>query len=309
VDVPLQRALASLEGLALGDAFGESFFGHDAEQRVARRQLGPGPWKWTDDTAMAISIVETLAVHDTVDQDDLARRFADRHRLEPARGYGAATHQVLGAISSGIPWAWAARGQFGGRGSCGNGAAMRAPVVGAWFADDMERTVAEARRAAEVTHAHPEGMAGAVAVAVAAALAASGDAWPTGRSFLEAVLERVPPGQVSDGIGCALALGYGLPVAEVARVLGNGGALTAQDTVPFVLWCASQHINQYEEALWVTVGGLGDRDTTCAMVGGIVACHVGRPGLPQVWLAQREPLPPLRVPAASRTRPVPGGQI
>jgi ADP-ribosylglycohydrolase len=58
-----------------------------------------------------------------------------------------------------------------------------------------------------------------------------------------------------------------------------------------VLWCAAQRLRDYESALWLTVAALGDRDTTCAMVGGIVACHTGAAGLPAEWLAHREPLP------------------
>jgi ADP-ribosylglycohydrolase len=61
--------------------------------------------------------------------------------------------------------------------------------------------------------------------------------------------------------------------------------------VPFVLWCAAQSLDDYEEALWLTVAGLGDRDTTCAMVGGIVSCYTGVDAIPAAWRASREPLP------------------
>jgi ADP-ribosylglycohydrolase len=66
--------------------------------------------------------------------------------------------------------------------------------------------------------------------------------------------------------------------------------ISAQDTVPFALWCAAQHLAAFEEALWLTVVGPGDRDTTCAMVGGIVAAATGVAGLPPEWLRRREPL-------------------
>ena len=72
--------------------------------------------------------------------------------------------------------------------------------------------------------------------------------------------------------------------------LGNGSRVTAPDTVPFALWCAARHLDQFEEALWATVSGLGDRDTTCAIVGGVVALAVGPSGLPPAWVAAREPL-------------------
>ena len=61
--------------------------------------------------------------------------------------------------------------------------------------------------------------------------------------------------------------------------------------MPFALWCAARHLDDDEEALGLTVSGLGDRDTTCAIVGGIVACYVGEEGIPVAWLQAREPLP------------------
>ena len=53
-------------------------------------------------------------------------------------------------------------------------------------------------------------------------------------------------------------------------MLGNGTALSAQDTVPYVLWCAAEQLYSHGHALWLTARGFGDVDTTCAMVGGIV---------------------------------------
>jgi len=73
--------------------------------------------------------------------------------------------------------------------------------------------------------------------------------------------------------------------------LGNGSMVTAQDTVPFALWSAACHPNDYEEALWTTVGGLGDRDTTCAMVGGVVVMSTGVRAIPKEWLHCLELIP------------------
>jgi ADP-ribosylglycohydrolase len=58
--------------------------------------------------------------------------------------------------------------------------------------------------------------------------------------------------------------------------------------VPFSLWCALRHPDDFREALWATVSGLGDRDTTCAIVGGLVAL---RSPPPAEWVAAREGLP------------------
>jgi ADP-ribosylglycohydrolase len=287
----LERALLSLEGLSLGDAFGESFFTGDALERIANRRLPKQEWKWTDDTAMAVSIVETLVACGTVDQDDLAGRFAERYMRDPGRGYGLATHRGLSEICAGRPWRTVAAGQFDGQGSYGNGAAMRVPVVGAWFAEDLDEVASQAALAAEVTHTHREAVAGAVAVAMAAALACRDSDCPRGSDFIERTLEYVPDSELKTRARDGLSLRPDCTIELVASALGNGSRVSAHDTVPLVLWCAGHTLDDYEEALWLTVSALGDRDTTCAMVGGIVACRVGRAGLPQRWLAQRESLP------------------
>jgi ADP-ribosylglycohydrolase len=57
--------------------------------------------------------------------------------------------------------------------------------------------------------------------------------------------------------------------------------MTAQDTVPIVIWMISRYRNNFEECLWSTVSALGDRDTTCAMAGGISALCSDENTIPQ----------------------------
>jgi ADP-ribosylglycohydrolase len=140
---PSDPARLSFDGLSVGDAFGERLFGEpaDALARMARREPAPGPWRYTDDTERALSIVAVLETYGRIGQDALAKGFA--RRMEDNRGYWIAAHRSAGS----------------------------------------------------------------------------------------------------------------------------------------------------EEALWETVSGLGDRDTTCAIVGGIVAMKTGRASIPENWLARREALP------------------
>lgn len=287
---PHERMVLSLDGLSLGDAFGERFFGPPGvvASRLAAREVPAGEWAWTDDTAMALSIVEVLEAHGQVDADALARAFARRYAQEPGRGYGGGARDILLDIGLGTPWELAAGRVFDGQGSKGNGGAMRAAPVGAYFAPDLERTVAEARRSAQVTHAHEDGQAGAVAVAVAAALVVNG---VQGDALLRSVLPHVPRGETRDGLARALEVPASTSPASAAELLGSGRRVLSWDTVPFALWCAARHLDDFEEAMWCTVAGLGDRDTTCAIVGGVVALRVGRDGLPGVWLRRREALP------------------
>lgn len=72
--------------------------------------------------------------------------------------------------------------------------------------------------------------------------------------------------------------------------LGNGQRIRADDTVPFALWSAARHRDDLEAALWATAAGLGDVDTTCAIIGGVVGAATGTAGVPGEWLRRREPL-------------------
>lgn len=283
-----RRVARCLDGLSVGDAFGERFFisTHLVEYAIAERALAPAPWKYTDDTVMALAIVEILEERGHIDQDALAERFAEKYRRDRVRGYGGTAHEILAELSRGAHWHQVASAVHDGAGSMGNGGAMRAAPVGAYHAGDLAEAARQAERSAEVTHAHPEGQAGAIAVAVAAAWASEARS-PAG--LFPAVLDHLPAGPTRDGVARAAALAPSSSVKEAIALLGNGSRVLAWDTVPFALWCVARHFGDYEEALWATVSGLGDRDTTCAIVGGIVALIEGAQ-IPPAWLAAREPL-------------------
>jgi ADP-ribosylglycohydrolase len=285
----LANARRALAGTSVGDAFGERFFTspHLVERLIELRALAPAPWLVTDDTIMTVSVVDVLFERREIDQERLAELFAARYRRDPARGYGATAHGILTRIAAGEHWREVAAGVFDGAGSMGNGAAMRAAPIGAFFFDDLERVVVEARKSAGVTHAHPEGQAGAIAVAVAAAQVAAGGV--DSRGLFDTVLRYTPDGLTRAGIEQAARLPSSYDVRTAAAALGNGTQVISQDTVPFCLWCAARHLGDFTEAMWTTVAGLGDRDTTCAIVGGIVACDAAVQ-IPEAWLAARESL-------------------
>jgi ADP-ribosylglycohydrolase len=243
---------------------------------------------------MAAVLVDVLDRHHAVDQDALAGAFARRYAEDDRRGYGGTAHGILMAIGAGEPWQTASRTAFGGMGSAGNGAAMRVAPLGAYFSSDIDALLQHARRSAEVTHAHPEGQAGAIAVALAAAFAAAHPhltpAEAASRMF-DHVLRYMPDSQTRALIAQARDLPPTFSVATAASVLGSGFRLTAEDTVPFCLWCAARSFGDFESAVWTTVSGGGDMDTTCAIVGGIVALTEPN-GTPAAdWVRRREPLP------------------
>lgn len=289
----MRRAILSLEGLSVGDALGERFFCTDVETLVGLRAMPRPPWRYTDDTTMALSIVETLDRFGFTEPDFLAERFAARYAEDPNRGYGPTAMEVLEQIGGGVPWVIASSEAFRGEGSMGNGGAMRAGPIGAYFADHPAEAADNARASAMVTHAHPEGQAGAIAVAVAAAQAwriRSGHAPAEPMSLLASALDHTPKGATRDGILAASRLSLEEPVQTAIACLGNGSRVISHDTVPLALWCAARHLADFETAVWTTITALGDIDTNCAIVGSIVALRTGREAIPTVWIESREPL-------------------
>jgi len=291
----IQRAFLSLEGLAIADAIGEMLaYRHYQAPGIIEKGLPAGPWFRTDDSEMAISIVEGLKLYGYVHQDALARRFAWRYEREPDRGYGSMTRMQLNEITRGGDWRQGAANAFGGQGSMGNGGAMRVAPLGGYFADDLKRTVDQARASALVTHTHPQGIAGAIAVAVAAAVAWQLRNEPNDRSvknLFDAILEFTPESKVRRGILIASQTPANVEVEAVAKALGNGSLVTAPDTVPFALWSAANHLDDYVTAIKQTIVAGGDCDTNAAIVGGIVALSSGRENIPTEWRQQKEPLP------------------
>jgi ADP-ribosylglycohydrolase len=110
-------------------------------------------------------------------------------------------------------------------------------------------------------------------------------------AWITAVRDAIPRGYTRDAVGEALNVPSDAAVYEAAKALGNGSGVTAPDTVPLCLWLVAHAVDGFEPTLWRTVSALGDRDTTCAIVGGILALRTGREGIPRHWLQSREKLP------------------
>lgn len=297
----LNLAKISLEGLSVGDCFGETFFvgfagfqdkAASIEELVEKRELAITDWFWTDDSQMAFSVFKNLKIFGEIEQSALAQSFADRYDV--GRGYGSGMHELMRRFRAGEVWHEAAASLFEGQGSWGNGSAMRVAPIGAYFADDLQRVCAEAEKSAVVTHTHEEAIVGAQAVALAAALAhqfKSKNLRPSRSEFIEEILPFLAPSTMTSKVKRAKDLNREISTQHAADILGNGIQISCPDTVPFCLFCAGEFLENYEEAMWQTVSALGDRDTTCAIVGGIVVMFAGEESIPKTWKQKREAIP------------------
>ena len=293
IESRLSFAYRSLEGTSIGDAFGESFFGdtETALKHIEQRMIPETQWEFTDDTVMSIAVYKQLMRNGKIEQDELANELARLHELDPNRGYGASARSILREISSGKYWKGLSSNVFEGMGSMGNGASMRVAPIGAYFFEDLDLVVENAKKSAEVTHMNQEAIAGAIAVAIAAALATeiavNGSVFDPA-DFLKQIIKFVPESDTRSKINKALHIPYSYSIDTVKSALGDGTRILAQDTVPISLWCAAHNIEDFENALWKAVSVLGDRDTICAIVASIVILSAKRRTVPVGWVKEVE---------------------
>lgn len=181
-------------------------------------------------------------------------------------------HQYFRAIKNRDSWKAISYSKFEGQGSMGNGGAMRASVIGAYFYDDLDQLKLNATLSCEVTHANKEAIEGTKAIALAAAFAIQENLRLiklSQQDFIQKIQDELDDSDMKSKLNKALYLDGNPSIELLVKTLGNGINMTAQDTVPIVVWMLSRYRNNFEECLWNTVSALGDRDTTCAMAAGI----------------------------------------
>nr|WP_315086491.1 ADP-ribosylglycohydrolase family protein [uncultured Chryseobacterium sp.] len=281
----LLLASKSLTGISIGDAFGESFFGEESMIRmhIHQRIIPESTLDFTDDTIMAIAVFRSLEEFGQISQDFLAEEFTQNYYLDINRGYGPSMHQYFRAVKDGEKWKEVSYSKFGGQGSIGNGGAMRASVIGAYLYDDLDQLKTNAELSCEVTHANKEAIEGTKAIALAAAFVIQeklGLIQLNQQEFIQKIQSELKDSDMKSKLNKVLYLDGNPSIELLVKTLGNGIKMTAQDTVPIVLWMLSRYRNNIEECLWNTVSALGDRDTTCAMVGGISILSCNEESIP-----------------------------
>jgi poly(ADP-ribose) glycohydrolase ARH3 len=274
--VTTDRARGALLGTFVGDALGMPFEGRSRTEipvRVEMTAARLGRGTYTDDTQMMIALAESLIDCGQVDHEHLAHAFLDAY--DPTRGYGGGTRRVLELWASGTAVDEAAGQIFDGEGSRGNGAAMRIAPVAVRFAHDPSRLRLEAARSAELTHAHPVGVAGAVVQAAAIAAALRGDD----------IVDAARAAARSPELAASLEdVGGLLGARESREVHGRlGSSADACESVSAAIYSASAHPT-FEQAVSFAVRLGGDTDTIAAMTGAIAAARDGAATIPARWL-------------------------
>jgi poly(ADP-ribose) glycohydrolase ARH3 len=280
---------------ALGDAIGEIAFFRSSRMALQEELRTGNQLRYTDDTAMAIGLAESITRRGSLESRNLGDTFRSNFLREPWRGYASGPPTVFSMVSDlGISYTEAASRLFGGTGSFGNGAAMRIGPVGAFYYDSP-RLYEQVRIASAVTHAHPVGIDGAAVLAKAVALAV-GLTPSKSLSATKIAVELITFAR-TDVITEKLNQVNGLisanaDPAQAAMTLGQGVAV--QESMPFALYSFLHNPHSFKDCLHCAVLNGGDRDTLGAMACAISGAYLGERALPKNWLEKLENVKQIR---------------
>jgi poly(ADP-ribose) glycohydrolase ARH3 len=283
------RFLGTMVGSAVGDAIGELAFA--TPERLVLEQLVEQALilRYTDDTAMAIGLAESILQNRGLDSRHLGDTFRRNYNREPWRGYASGPPTVFSLVARGnLSYEQAAASLFGGTGSFGNGAAMRIAPVGLFFHYSPE-LYEQCRTASAVTHSHPVGIDGAaiLARAVALALTTPRDQRISGPRFVDE-LARFSRSEPMTKMLTELRrlLAVGAPPEEAALAFDRGVAV--QDSLPFALYAFLARPDSFEECLFCAILNGGDCDTLGAMACAVSGARCGLEGIPERWRTKLE---------------------
>ena len=274
------RALGAFLGLAVGDAVGTAleFSTRDAQPHL-EDMVGGGPFNlqpgaWTDDTAMALALADSLAASETLDCGDLMDRFVgwwrngDYSCTGRCFDIGITTRQALTRYRrTGNPFAGSTDPQ-----SAGNGSLMRlAPVVLRFLRDrphlvsaaaDQSRTTHAAEEAVDACRAFAEMLADAIAGAPRANLLAP-------RPF--------------DGAPAIARVLAGSWRGRARQTVKSSGYVV--DTLEAAIWSVARTAD-FRGAVLLAANLADDADTVAAVTGQLAGALYGLSSIPERWLDQ-----------------------
>ncbi len=283
------KFLGGLVGSALGDAIGELAFRYHDEMSLGAVVEHSNVLTYTDDTAMAIGLAETIVQTGHLDEKHLGDVFKSNFTREPWRGYASGPPELFAMVDEqGLSYTEAAGRLFDGQGSLGNGAAMRIAPVGLFYYDAPD-LYAQVRQSSIVTHAHPVGIDGAAVLAYAIARAVSlepNEVFPSELFSLELV-SFAKTAEFRAKMACVKTLlAENAPADEAARQLGR--SVMAHESVPFAIYSFLRYPNSFNDCLFCAVLNGGDRDTLGAMACAIAGAYLGIEAIPEAWRARLE---------------------
>ena len=228
-------------GAIAGDIIGSVYEHHNVKTEIFEL-FWSSLSRFTDDTALTCAVADSI-----LSGVPYTEKLIEYHNLYPGRGYGGSFRD------------WAKQGGGPAYNSYGNGSAMRVSPV-AYISEDLETVLVEAKKSAESTHNHPEGIKGAQAAASAAFMARTGKSKSQIKEYIEKQFEYNLDFDLDD-----LRKNYTFDV-------------TCQGSVPQAIYCFLIS-SSFEDAIRKAISIGGDSDTIACITGSIAEPYYG--GVPE----------------------------
>ncbi|HEY9551954.1 MAG TPA: ADP-ribosylglycohydrolase family protein [Prevotella sp.] len=230
-------------GAIIGDIIGSRFEFDETPQPAF--QLFTKSDDYTDDTVCTIAIAD--AVLNGRSYQEALLDWCNRYP-NPKGGYGGMFQEWLLSPNP-LP-----------QSSYGNGSAMRVSAIG-WLFNDYNEVLKEAKKSAETSHCHREGVKGAQCVA-------------TLIYWLRTC--RITKDEIESAV--KHNFGYEIPPLKDIYKIGDEGHFdsTCMETVPWAIRCFLDS-ESFEEAIRLAVMAKGDTDTKAAICGSIAEAYYQLP--------------------------------
>lgn len=284
----LDRAAGAVVGSAVGDALGAPYeFGPSRPDhfipQFGRGMGGEQPGGWTDDTAMAIAILEVLAAGPDIDSERGIQAVIDRWFQwadEDGRGIGIQTSQVMAGVDGDrtepalLLSAEAAHVRSGRSG--GNGSLMRiGPLALGYLAPDEELTLCSAaERVTRLTHWEPDNAAAASIWSLLIRQAIL-----TGGYDLEDATKHIAE---HEGLR-----GRWVKIVDEARAAAHPRDFTAENgwvvRALQAALVAVEGASDFSDAIHRAIRGGNDTDTVAAIAGALAGARWGLSAIPLTW--------------------------
>lgn len=283
------HSVGAFLGLALGDAYGRPMeFIQSPEVRTMEVAIKPGHFRWTDDTHMALylgkAVLDVPSSAFSADKFGAAvgQRFIEwlHDPLTPSTAPGMTCTQGAHSFEQCRDWR-----KSGNPNSDGCGAVMRIAPIG--IAYEGETLIQAAGISAQITHAHPNAVAAAIAGAYLLRLVLeSGLSQKNVHEVIKLLENRVPgSATVVDALKATVILAKSKSqwLDESAVPDGDGG-WRSPSALGLAVASALRFREDLAKAINIAARIYGDSDSVAALAGMYVGAHLGTKGLPAPWL-------------------------
>ena len=293
-DATLDRAVGAVLGSATGDALGAGyeFLPQAPDQEIA--MIGGGPFshkwakgEWTDDTQMAVAILDVIATGST-DLEAIASNFLAWYAANP-HDMGNQTRSVLSTADypeelTAIATAYVDANEK----SAGNGGLMRTAPVALADLDDRVELAQLAESIASLTHAHPDSVAACVLWSLAiqeAITTAEPDQAFDWEAAIRNGLEHVAEDRQEKWDALITEAVIGPPaVFKEKNGWGVKAFQAALSAIVNTVEPEEQPADHLRDALIAAVRIGNDTDTVAAIAGGLLGARWGKAAIPEEWL-------------------------